>query len=457
MHELEARLRISLRLAAILVIVAAILGCSSAPGAEDRATGESSEGIEPNETLRFELVEVEQPKEVSADRWLVGHIRVLPAECDEPVQIIEVQLDDPEAQWRQRGLLKHDVNFDGHPDIGVGQHGGAKWGRFFWWLYDPESGRYYADSLSEELYALDCADFEVDPKRKRLRLTRFVGASLDEYLYEVGSGHLLLAGYKRLIGPSEEVFLTVATVCMNAKVDKQANLKTFASYIEQAAEKGAQLVVFPEVSLQQNPAWHAPEKPTQKELAYVRDTAEPIPGPSTDALVKLAKKHNIFVIFGMTERSDKGELYNTAVFLGPRGVIGKYRKQRLSTGAAGNEDLFWQPGDRMGVFRSPLGRVGLMICGEMEGHNAAKMADARADLIVTLAAWPPVASKWYDRLTRSNALEAARWHVIANQTGPVGYSWGYGHSRIVDPDGVVAADTGAGEGMAIVTTDLPIR
>jgi predicted amidohydrolase len=382
---------------------------------------------------------------------------VLSAGGEDPLQIIEVQLDDPEAQWQRRGLLKQDVNFDGHPDIGVLQPGGAKWGWSFWWLYDSRSGRYYANSLSEELYALAFADFEVDPVRKRLRVTRFVGASLDEYLYEVGSGHLLLAGYKRLIGPSEEVFLTVATVCMNAKADKKANLKTFASYIRQAAEKGAQLVVFPEIALQQNPGWNASEQPTPKELAYVRDTAETIPGPSTDALVGLVKKHNIYVIFGMTEISDSGELYNAGVFLGPGGVIGKYRKRHLNTGAAGNEDLFWEPGDEIGIFRSPLGRVGLMISGEMERHYGAKMADARADLIVTLAAWPPVASKWYDRLTRSNALEAARWHVIANQTGPVGHAWGYGHSRIVDPDGVVAADTGAGEGMKVITTDLPIR
>jgi len=446
-----------LRLAVAPMIVLGLLVCGPVPVARGSTAAENPDKADGTQALRFELVAAENPKEVSDGMWLVGHIGVLPAQGEEPIQTLEVRLDDPQAQWRQRGLLKHDVDFDGHLDIGVLQPGGAKWGRYFWWFYDPESGRYHANSLSEELYSLACADFQVDPERKRLRLTRFIGASLDEYLFEVGSGHLLLAGYKRLIGPSDEVFLTVATVCMNAKVDKQANLRTFASYISKAAEKGAQLVVFPEVSLQQNPGWNASEKPTQKELAYVRDTAETIPGPSTDALVALAKKHNIFVIFGMTEKSDKGELYNAGVFLGSRGVIGKYRKRKLSTGSAGNEDLFWQPGDKMGVLRSPLGRVGLMICGEMEGHNAARMADARADLIVTLAAWPPVASKWYDRLTRSNALEAGRWHVIANQTGPVGHGWGYGHSRIVDADGVVAADTGAGEAMAVVTTDLPVH
>ncbi len=452
---MSAHLHIRPCLALGPVIILMMLACGSVRAA-DAAPPEDGDAAAAMPAHRFELVAAEQSEKVSADRWLVGRIRVLDACEDDLIQILRVRLDDPEAQRRWKGLMRHDVNFDGHLDIGISQREGAKWGRVFWWLYDPESGRYHVDTLSEELYALGLADFEVDPERKRLRVTRFVGTNLDEYLYEVAGGHLLLAGYKRLIGPSDELFLTVAAVCMNAKADTQANLKTFASYIRQASQKGAQLVVFPEVALQQNPGWNAADGPSQEELAYVRDTAETVPGPSTGVLVELAKEHRIYIIFGMTEKSAEGELYNSAVFLGPGGVIGTYRKRHLNTGTAGNEDLFWRPGDKMGVFRSPLGRVGIMMSVEMEKHLGAKMADARADVIVTLAAWPPMAGRWYDRLTRSNALESGRWHVIANQTGPVGHTWGYGHSRIVDPDGAVAADTGVQEAMAVVTTDLPI-
>ena len=74
----------------------------------------------------------------------------------------------------------------------------------------------------------------------------------------------------------EYVPLTVATVCMSAQADKAANLATFAKYIEAAAERSVNLIVFPEISLQQNPGWGRNSyKPTQEESAYVRKTAEP--------------------------------------------------------------------------------------------------------------------------------------------------------------------------------------
>ena len=64
-----------------------------------------------------------------------------------------------------------------------------------------------------------------------------------------------------------EVPLTVATVCMNAKTDTATNLETFAAYISEASEKGAKLIVFPEIALQQNPGWgFSSYQPTEEEL-----------------------------------------------------------------------------------------------------------------------------------------------------------------------------------------------
>jgi len=79
--------------------------------------------------------------------------------------------------------------------------------------------------------------------------------------------------------------LKVATVCMNAVLDKEANLQTFFRYMEEAAAQGAQLLVFPEVSLQQNPGWGflSAHEPTHAELKYLRDTAETVPGKTRTA------------------------------------------------------------------------------------------------------------------------------------------------------------------------------
>jgi len=111
--------------------------------------------------------------------------------------------------------------------------------------------------------------------------------------------------------------LVVATVCMDVKPDKEANLSKFLYYMEEASKQGANLVVFPEIALQQNPAWGASwYQPTQEELDYLSDTAETIPGDSTRKLVDKAKELGIYVIFGMTERGEDEELYNSSVFLG---------------------------------------------------------------------------------------------------------------------------------------------
>lgn len=255
----------------------------------------------------------------------------------------------------------------------------------------------------------------------------------------------------------QPVPLVVASVSMNARTDKAANLKEFERYMTDAAAQGAHLVVFPEVSLQQNPGWgFIWNRPTPEELAYVSDTAEPIPGESTRRLIEKAKEVGIYVIYGMTERGADGKLYNTSVFLGPEGVLESYRKNTLwDYGASGNEHLFWSRGtDRGTVVESPLGRIGLMICIEMAFDYGKDLDQKGADLLVTVSAWPVEGGHDYEGVTVQNARACDCWHVVADQVGKVGYGPDYGHSRIVDPSGKVVADTGSDEGMVIAETGL---
>ncbi len=246
--------------------------------------------------------------------------------------------------------------------------------------------------------------------------------------------------------------LTVAAVCMNAKTDRAANLQTFAGYISEASEKGAKLIVFPEIALQQNPCWGSSSyQPTEQELRYLHETAETIPGPSTEALVETARQYDIAVVFGMTEKGLDGQFYNTSVFLGPNGIFGKYRKRRLADSSLGvNEHLYWRAGSESGLVESPLGKVGLLICADMFTEFGPKLAAEGADFLVTASAWISGAGGTYESLTKGNAYESRRWHIVADQVGQIGHVTGYGHSRIIDPTGVVVADTGAQEGMVIV-------
>lgn len=255
--------------------------------------------------------------------------------------------------------------------------------------------------------------------------------------------------------------LKVATVCMNAALDREANLQTFFRYMEEAAAQGAQLIVFPEVSLQQNPSWGylSVHEPIGAELRYVQDTAETVPGNSTDRIAVRARELGIHVVFGMTEASEEGLPYNTSVFLGPKGLLWKYRKTNLwdAEHGGGNEHLSWKRGTELVVADSPFGRVGLAICIDMAHMLGSRLAAKGADLLVTVSAWPQQAGDLYERFTVDNAAEVRLWHVVSNQVGLVGHGEDYGHSRIVNPDGEIVADTGGREGMAIAEIDLRIR
>lgn len=265
--------------------------------------------------------------------------------------------------------------------------------------------------------------------------------------------------YYRLILPAPgQKWLTVATVTMGAKTNTAANLRTFFSYMEQAASNHADLVVFPEIALQQCPPWGpASHKPTEQEMLYVRQTAEPIPGPSTSKVVEKAKELNIFVVFGLTERDEAGLLYNANVLLGPDGVLGKHRKRYL-TGSSwgGNEDQIWRPGQTWEVIDSPIGKIGLLICLEMMYNPGRVLAGQGADLLVTSSAWWSTAQDDYERVTTSNALQASRWHVVSDQVGLGGHVPTLGRSRVVDPRGKIVCDTGAKTGMVMWSTDLLI-
>jgi hypothetical protein len=173
--------------------------------------------------------------------------------------------------------------------------------------------------------------------------------------------------FYRLMLPSPgKKWLTVAAVTMHGVPNTETNLATMFARMAEAAAGGADLIVFPEVALQQCPPWAENSRtPTQAEMAYMTNTAETVPGPSTDRLVAKARDLGIHVVFGMTEKDAAGRIYNAAVFLGPGGVFGTHRKSIL----VGNDGLIWSRGTQLiQVVGSPLGKAGMMICAEM-GEN----------------------------------------------------------------------------------------
>ncbi|HUS81753.1 MAG TPA: carbon-nitrogen hydrolase family protein [Dehalococcoidia bacterium] len=248
--------------------------------------------------------------------------------------------------------------------------------------------------------------------------------------------------------------VTLAVAAMNAAHDTAKNLAKYASFIDEAAAQRARLLVLPEESLQ-GYLYHLNHELLPDEANYLYETAEPIPGPSTQHVAKLARKAGMYVIFGMTERvgvSSAGVLYNSAVLVGPRGLIGVYRKVH----APGDEYHIFRQGRDWPVFDTEIGRIGMHICYDMRFPEAAReMALKGAEILVLPTAWPQQAGFIYDVLDRARAAENECWFLSSNQAGACdqGRLTFYGHSRIIGPLGNVLADSGDDEGIA--TAEVP--
>lgn len=151
------------------------------------------------------------------------------------------------------------------------------------------------------------------------------------------------------------------------------NCEQFAPFISQAAQSRADLIVLGET---------VPSASPHMNRQQVAETAEPIPGPSTDYFGKLAKEHQTHIVLSLYER-DRHLIYNTAVLMGPNGLlIGKYRKVCLPHGEV---EKGVAPGNSYPVFETSFGKVGMMVCYDGFFPEVARELSNRGAEII---AWP---------------------------------------------------------------------
>ena len=257
--------------------------------------------------------------------------------------------------------------------------------------------------------------------------------------------------------------VTIATVAMQGTYDLDLSVKNHLSSMEEAAAAGADLVVFPEVSVQGYPSSSLTAVDPAQILAAYRG-AEPVPdGPSVRVLLDKAAELGVHVVFGLTELGDAaGAVYNTVVLGGPNGYVGKYRKVHVAI----TEQVTWRRGDDWPVFDTPLGRIGMLICyDKMWPESCRELTLRGADILVMPTAWPMVFGEQdaemnsfadlYNLFDRARAAENSRWFVSSNFAGELGGAEFVGLSQIVDPGGQVVATTGMRTpGMAIATVDV---
>jgi predicted amidohydrolase len=221
-----------------------------------------------------------------------------------------------------------------------------------------------------------------------------------------------------------------------------------------ARQRGAEMVVFPECVL-----GGYIREPIAGESAPTLPPALAPDGPEIQRLIELAG--DMVVCLGYSEGGARA-LYSSAVCVTGDGVLGRHRKVHLPPG----ERFAYTAGDSFAAFDTPVGRVGMLLCyDKLFADSSRVLAADGADVIVSMAAWPvdrrrPSARVHADRQVRhfdvidqARAVEHQVVWVSANATGTWGPLRFPGRSKIVCPDGVVLARTGARAGMAMAEVD----
>jgi len=228
----------------------------------------------------------------------------------------------------------------------------------------------------------------------------------------------------------ERITLALAQIS-SKREDKKANLKKIEELTIKAKEQSADLVIFPELCLTGY---------VVKDQLY--ELAETVPGPSTKQVLALARKTGMHIIFGMPELSEKTKatMFNTSVFIGPKGIIGKYHKMYLPTHSVFEEKRYFRPGYQPASFKTALGDIGLCICYDLFFPEVTRLVRVEgAKLIVCISASPSVRRSYFEILTAARALENTAYLAYVNLVGVEDGLQFWGGSRLVSPTGDIVA------------------
>ncbi|UCG45199.1 MAG: carbon-nitrogen hydrolase family protein [Candidatus Bathyarchaeota archaeon] len=242
--------------------------------------------------------------------------------------------------------------------------------------------------------------------------------------------------------------INIALAQIDCKVgDKDYNIGNIEQKVKDAGRQGANIVVFPELTLTGY---------SIRDLAY--ELAEPIPGPSVNRLVGIAKKERMYVVCGMPERSGRAQavLYNTAMLLGPEGYIGKYQKMYLPTHSIFEEKRYFRPGNRTPVFQTSIGKVGLLVCYDIFFPEVSRILRLKgAQLIICISASPSRRRRFFEVLTTARAIENTAFLAYVNLVGVEDGLQFWGGSRLIAPNGTILAQARYDEeDLAVVSIDL---
>lgn len=258
--------------------------------------------------------------------------------------------------------------------------------------------------------------------------------------------------------------LTLGLVQMQMAAQPDVNLDRAITSIRQAAKSGAQVICLPE--LFRTPYFCQSQDPETFELA------EPVPGPTTQALAAVAKELGVVIIGSVFEKRTEGVFHNTAVVLDADGrMAGVYRKMHIPDDPLYYEKYYFTPGDLgFQAIDTRVGRLGTLVCWDQWFPEAARLTALQGAVLLaypTAIGWHPSEKARYGKeqvaawqtIQRSHAIANGLFVVAVNRIGHEGPPDGglefWGHSFVADPFGVVLAEaTSDGPEVLVVTCDL---
>ncbi|HEY63405.1 MAG TPA: carbon-nitrogen family hydrolase [Caldilineae bacterium] len=222
--------------------------------------------------------------------------------------------------------------------------------------------------------------------------------------------------------------------------EQEANLARAAEGVREAAGRGTDLVVLPEL-------WAS-----GYDLAHADRYAASLNQGAFAYSAGLARDHKIWLTGSLLERGDDGAYYNTAVLWDPDGAIrAMYRKVHLFR--LMDEDRYLRPGDQALVFELPWGRTALAICYDLRFPELfRRYALSGAVLTIVPAQWPRTRVAHWQVLLRARAIENQMFVIGCNRVGShEEFTFG-GRSAVVDPWGEVLVE--GDEEAAVLTAEL---
>ena len=249
---------------------------------------------------------------------------------------------------------------------------------------------------------------------------------------------------------------TVSLVQMAVGASPDENLRRAAGRVEEAARAGAEVVCLQE--LFRSPYF------CQRQDVKAFDLAEPVPGPTTETLGRVARQSKVVVVAPVFERRAAGVYHNTAVVIDRDGsIVGKYRKMHIPDDPAYYEKYYFAPGDLgFPAFDTRVGRIATLICWDQWYPEGARLASLRGASVLfypTAIGWHPAEKQAFGAQQREAWRTVQRGHAIANgvyvaaavrvgHERPPGGGDGiefWGSSFVADPQGVVVAEASTDE------------